>query len=267
MNINGIRTHIIIGGMEILRCPRLAIRSSRRAPMWSFEITLPDPMGDVRRAVQLGDTANMAIGYRDKTPILWVGAVKAMRPGNKDQIIISGVGKDDELLNTVHVCQSWKNETPEAIIRYAASLTGLPTAQIDSPGVMFPRFVSSTVPVWQLARQAAETCQHSFDLNMSKWKLWLGPDGIHWGDHDQPSIVYPGIMTGEGLIKHLPTSNTAALSQVETFLLPAMRHSRIFALVDNKRGINDKFRALEVLHLIENTSARTHISYGVEYGY
>ncbi|WP_415714386.1 hypothetical protein [Maridesulfovibrio sp.] len=267
MNINGVRTHIIIGELEVLRCPRLEIRSVRRAPMWTFEITLPDPQGEIYQAVSLGDAVNMGIGYRDAAATKWAGTVKAVRPGNKDQIIISGVGADDELLNTTIVCQSWENETPEAIVKYAAGLTGLEIAQIDSIGMVIPRFVASTIPVWQLVRQVNETCQRAFDLDMSAWKFWLGPDGIHWGDHDQPSACYPGIMTGEGLITHLPADNPAALSQVETFLLPNMRHSRMFALVDNKRGINDRFRALEVLHLIENTSARTHISYGVEYGY
>lgn len=266
MQINGLRTHIIIGGMEILRTPRLLIESVRRHPMWSFEITLPDPIGDVCRTVRLGDSINIKIGYRDKTPVLWTGEVKAMRPGNKDQITISGVGKDDELLNSTAICQSWEKETPEAIIRYAASQTGLPIARIDSTSMIFPRFVSSTVPVWQLARQASETCQHAFDLDMSRWEMWLGPDGIHWGDHDQSGDV-PTIATGAGLIKHLPANDPAALSQVETFLLPDLMHSRLFGLIDNKRGINDQFRTLAVRHLVENTSARTHISYGVEYGY
>lgn len=266
MLINGVRTHIFIGGLEIMRTPRLLIESVRRQPMWSFEITLPDPAGDVGRAVKLGDPVNMGIGYRDKAPTLWAGVVKAVRPGNKDQIIVSGVGRDDELLNTVTICQSWENETPEAIVRYAAAQTGLAIACIDSLGVLFPRFVSSTVPVWQLARQAAETCQRGFDLDMSAWKMWLGPDGIHWGDHDQSGIV-PAIATGAGLIKHLPADNLAAFSTVETFLLPDLMHSRVFGLIDNKRGINDSFRALEVRHLIEETSTRTHLSYGVEYGY
>lgn len=266
MNINGLRTHIFIGNMEILRCPRLLIHSVRRRPMWSFEITLPDPRGDVRRAAQLGDPVNMGIGYRDQEPVLWAGTVKGMRPGNKDQIVISGVGRNDGLLNNVTVCQSWENETPEAIVRYAAGLTGLPIARIDSPGVLFPRFVSSTIPVWQLARQAAETCQRGFNIDMASWKMWLGPDGIHWGDHDQDGTV-PTIATGAGLIKHLPADNPAALSEVETFLLPGLMHSRQFGLIDNKRGINSQYRALEVRHLIEDTSARTHLSYGVEYGY
>ncbi|WP_321402720.1 hypothetical protein [Maridesulfovibrio sp.] len=266
MQINGVRTHIMIGGIEILRCPRLAIMSRRGAPMWTFEITLPDPMGKIGRAVRLGDAVNMAIGYRDKEPVLWAGTAKAMRPGNKDQLIVSGVGRDDEQLNTVTVCQSWENETPEAIVRYAAGLTGLPIARIDSPGVIFPRFVSSTVPVWQLSRQATESCQRGFNIDMSRWKMWLGPDGIHWGDHDQPGTI-PTIATGAGLLTHLPADNPAALSKVETFLLPDLMHSRVFGLIDNKRGINDSFRALDVTHLIENTSARTHISYGVEYEY
>ncbi len=266
MNINGVRTHIIIGELEMLRCPRLEIRSVRRSPMWSFDISLPDPIGEIYQTVNLGDAVNMGIGYRDAAATKWTGTVKAVRPGNKDQIIISGVGQDDELLNTTIVCQSWENETPEAIVRYAAGLTGLPIARIDSPGVIFPRFVASTVPVWQLARQAAETCQRGFDLDMAKWKMWLGPDGIHWGDHDQPGAA-PTIATGAGLITHLPADNPAALSKVETFLLPGLMHSRVFGLIDNKRGINDSFRALDVMHLVEQTSARTHISYGVEYGY
>lgn len=266
MNINGVRTHIIIGELEVLRCPRLEIRSVRRAPMWSFEITLPDPMGEIYQTVSLGDAVNMGIGYRDAAATKWTGTVHAVRPGNKDQIILSGVGQNDELLNTTIVCQSWENETPEAIVKYAAGLTGLEIAQIDSIGMVIPRFVASTIPAWQLVRQVNETCQRAFDLDMSAWKFWLGPDGLHWGDHDQDG-TYPTIATGAGLIKHLPADNPAALSEVETFLLPGLMHSRVFGLVDNKRAINDQYRALEVRHIIEAVSARTHISYGVEYGY
>lgn len=267
MNINGIRTHIIVGNIEILRCPHLMIESVRRNPLPRFEVTLPDPKGDISRTIKLGEAMNIGLGYRDKAPAIWNGTVKAVRPGNKDQIIISGVGRDDELLKLTTICQSWENETPEAIVKYAAAQTGLPLARIDSPGVHFPRFVSSTIPVWQLARQAAETCQRGFDLDMSAWKMWLGPDGIHWGDHDQPSRIGPIIETGAGLIKHSPANDPDALSQVETFLLPDLMHSRAFILIDNKRGINDRFRALEVRHIVKETSARTHIRYGVEYGY
>ncbi|WP_211233827.1 hypothetical protein [Maridesulfovibrio bastinii] len=100
---------------------------------------------------------------------------------------------------------------------------------------------------------------------MSHWALWLGADGVHWGDHDEDGSM-PEIATAAGLIRHIPSAAPHSMGEVETFLLPDMLHSHKFLLQDTRRGIDDQFRALRVLHEITPTSARTRLGYGEEYG-
>jgi len=262
--ITGIRTHISIGGLEIMRTPHVWIECERHSPLSRAGITLADPKGEYYRSVGLNYPVRIRIGYRDEEPAVWKGSVSRKEPGTKDQIEIRAVGQD--LALTTNIIQSWANETPEAIIGWAVGQAGLPTGQIDSPGVTFPWFTARNIPVWQVARQCAHTCQRAFGLDMSRWALWMGASGkVNWGDFDEPGDV-PVIASGAGLIKHMPANGTGALlSMVETFLLAGFRHSRKFRLIDNRRGIDDEFRALRVRHDITDRAVRTFIWYGEEH--
>jgi hypothetical protein len=262
--ITGIRTHIFIGGKEILRAPRVWIESARHAPLSLAGITLPDPEGELHRSISQGDQVEIRLGYINETPAIWKGTVTWTRPGTEDQLEAGAVGEEKPLADT-RITMSWQEETPEAIVRLAVNQSGLSTGQIDSPGVTFPRFVAGNIPVWQVARQCAHTCQRSFSLDMSKWALWRGADGkVNWGDFDEPGDM-PAIKTAAGLIKHIPASDAKAASLVETFLIAGFMHSMKFRLVDVRRGVDDQFRALRVRHEVTDKSARTFIWYGEEY--
>jgi hypothetical protein len=205
-------------------------------------------------------------GYRDQEPGTWTGSVELAKTGKtKDQFEISAVGT--ELPLTTHrVKQSWENETPEAIIRWAVNSAGLQLGRIDSPGVTFPRFSAANIPVWQVVKQCSRTCAQSFGLDMSKWALWNGSNGVNWGDFDEESTQIPVVATAAGLIEHRPADGkNAMLGQVTTFLLPNFRDSMVFRLTDTRRGVDEYLRALEVSHVITPSSARTIIAYGAEY--
>jgi len=263
--ISGIRTHIFIGGLEVLRCPRCWIESIRHRPLTRAGITLPDPKGEIYRAVNDEDAVEIRLGYRNEDPATWKGSVSWKRRGStKDQVEIGVVGEEKPLCST-HIIQAWENETPEAIIKYAIGRAGLSAGQIDSTGVTIPRYVASNIPVWQVARQCAHTCQQAFGIDMSRWAFWTGSDSkVNWGDFDEPGDT-PVIATGAGLIKNLPADDAKGLNTVETFLLAGFRHSMKFRLQDTRRGIDDEFRALRVRHEIKERSVRTFISYGEEY--
>ena len=269
--ISGIRTHIFIGDMEILRCPRCRIESIRHRPLSRAALTLPDPDGKLYVSIIPDQEIEIRSGYRDEDPVSWKGLVTYIKYGTtKDQLQVVAVGKNEKLLSSVFISQAWENETPEAIIKYAVSKAGLSCGRIDSPGVIIPRYCAATIPVWQVSRQCAHTCQKSFDIDMSKWALWLGQDDkVNWGDFDEPAVSagVPVIATGAGLIRHLPSQAQAQkeLNMVETFLLPGFMHSMQFHLIDTRRGIDDTFRALQIAHEILPNSARTYISYGNEY--
>jgi hypothetical protein len=261
--ITGLRTHIFIGSIEVLRAPGVFMHFERHVPLSRVGITLPDPAGELYKEINNGDNVEVRLGYRDEDPDIWTGSVSYKRPGTRDQIVVNAVGEELPL-STTFITQSWENETPEAIIKWAIGQAGMEAGAIDSPGVVFPRFVAACAPVWQVACQCAHTCQKAFGIDMSKWALWMGADGkIYWGDFDEPGDT-PVIETGAGLIKHSPDGGDLSWSTVETFLTAGFRHSMKFRLVDTRRDIDDEFRALQVRHEVKERSVRTFIRYGEE---
>ncbi len=265
--INGINVVLTVAGMEFLRLPALWLESARHAPLTRGGFTLPDPDGQVLQALSVGAAVSIAWGYRDQPMDTWSGTVEWMRPGTNDQVDVGVVGLERPMA-TVGVKQAFLDESAEAIVRYCLNRTGLPLAQVDAPGCMIPRYNIRSLPVWQAVQQVAHTCQRATGTDMSRWALWLGADGLHWGDHDEPapSAGLPAIEETGLLITHAPATDARALSQVETYLIPGLRHSMVFSLSDYRRGIVGQYRALKVRHEIEPDRARTFISYGVEHG-
>lgn len=265
MEISGIRVHILIGSREVLRAPRWWIESERHSTLGRAGFTLPDPTGELAQNITKGDPVTISLGYRDQAPATWSGTVEWIRPGaTRDQLEIGAV--DGALpLTTELITQAWENETPDGIVAWAVRKSGLPVGRIDAIGMVLPRFVASAAPVWQVARQAAHSCQRAFDLDMRRWALWLGQNGVNWGDFDEPGAI-PEVATGGLLIDHKPAADAAALNLVEAWLLPGMTHSQRFHLIDTRRGVDSVVRALKVRHEGAPNRARTFLQYGVEHG-
>ena len=265
MKIAGLNTYIKVGGIEFPRAPGIRIVSERHVPMTRIDIRVPDPTGNVARAISDRDPVAVIMHYRSQPPSLWEGTVKAESVRkNKDQLVIHVKGKERILTETC-IKQAFENETPEAVIRYAITQAGLAPGKIESPGVIFPRFIASTIPVWQVAKQCENTCRKAFGLDMRQWALWMGRDGkVNWGPGDEVANI-PVIESNANLIEHSPAKDKGALSRIETFMLPGMMHSMKFRIKDLKWGVEGDFRALKVEHVLEDTSARTFISYGEEY--
>ena len=265
MKIAALTTNIRIGNYTVNRCPRVSINGFRCSPLTRYGITLPDPDGDLFQGIYKGDAVEIQIGYRENEPATWMGTVDWKGRGTtQDQIEISAVGPELPL-STTRITQSWENESPEAIVKWCIAQAGMTAGRIDSPGVVFPRFSAPEIPVWLVARQCAYTCSQAFDLDMNGWAFWMDAAGcVNWGNFDEEGDV-PVIATGAGLISHMPSETPLGLGEVETFLLANFRHSMRFRLTDNRRGIDDTFRALEVRHEILPDKARTFIRYGEEH--
>jgi hypothetical protein len=266
MEIHGLNIRIKIGANEVLRCPEWRIDSQRHQPLGRARIVLPDPFGELwKTLVPADDGLAITYGYRGQESAAWNGAVSCLLQGPTcDQIEISAID-GAEALATTKITQAWENESPEAIVTWAIRQAGFTPGRIGVTGLVLPRFVASAIPVWLVAEQAAHSCQRGFDLDMSRWALWLGLDGrVNWGDFDEPGPV-PEIATGAGLIDHAPDKSIAGLHKVETFLRPGLMHSQLFRLRDTKRGIDGTFRALRVSHRGIPDQVRTFIWYGTEY--
>jgi hypothetical protein len=267
MNITGIRTRLIIGGLEYMRIPEMEIEYQRHFHLSVARVTLPDPSREVYRSVTTGTAMEIHLGYRDNDADVWSGTVRQVNPDRKkDQIRLTCVGIELPLSTTM-IMQSWEDETPEAIIRYCVGQAGMTVGSIDATGIVFPRFTASSIPAWQVARQCEHTCFRAFGKDMNTWDLWVGKDGaVNWGDSDESGDV-PVIATGAGLISHLPeTDSKTGLARVETFLLPGFRRCWKFQLRDTGRGIDEVFRARIARHVVKRNKVRTYIWYGDEYG-
>lgn len=265
MEIHGLNIRINLGANEVLRCPEWRIDSRRHSPLGRASVFLPDPLGELWKSVAVPAALEIAYGYRGQESAFWSGqAISTRLYPAADLIEFRAVDQSSPLATTT-ITQSWENESPEAIVTWAIRQAGFTPGRIGVTGLVLPRFVASAIPVWQVAEQAAATCQRAFDLDMSRWALWLGLDGrVNWGDFDEPGPV-PEIATGAGLIKHSPDLSIAGLHRVETFLLPGLMHSQLFRLRDSKRGIDATFRALRVSHRGTPDQVRTFIWYGTEY--
>lgn len=264
MDIAGLRIVITLGHQEILRCPRWWIDSTRAAPLGGAGLILPDADGSLSRSLKKGDAASIQFVTTSGVSGAWQGTIAATAAASeRDHLGVRMVSLALPLATT-RITQTFSNETPEAIMTWAIRQSGLAVGKVAATGMVLPHFIASDCSVVELARQLSLTCQRSFDLDMSAWKLWMGVGGVNWGDFDEPGSV-PTIATGEGLLLHAPAGWHNGLSAIETFLLPDLTHSRRFQLRDTRRGIDASFRALQVRHEGTVNRVRTHIYYGAEH--
>ena len=237
----------------------------RHVPVGRAGITLPDPDGELYQAVRIGDEVSISVGYRDQVPALWSGTVTARYPGETcDQLEIRAA--DASLaIATTRILQSWENETPEALIAWAIRKAGLEVGRVMETGMVLPRVSAANIPAWQLVQQIKQSCRAAFGLDMSRWALWLGADGVNWGDIDEPGDVVD-IATGANLINHEPVDWRTGMGLVETHLIGDLSHSRQVRLQDARRGVDAVHRALRVRHEGTPDRVRTFVWYGVEHG-
>ena len=263
--IDGVNTGAIVAGREYWRLPAFWQESARRMPLTRGSLTLPDPRGEEMQRIKKGDSATLITGYRGGESSLWSAEVSWVRPGTRHQVEVGLVGAD-ALLSRSRFTEAWMNEPPETILQSVLSRAGAATGRLDSTGVELPRFAVSNENVWQIAEKLELSCQKAFGLDMSARALWMDDAGqAHWGDFADPGQRdIPGVLTGGNLITHNPATDAAGFGEVETFLLPGLRHSQQFRLQDMYRNVSGLFRAQKVRHQGDGNKVRTHIWYGPE---
>ncbi len=262
--ISGFNIQIRVGSIEAQRAPKVQILSQRNHPLTLITVVLPDPQGEICRLIRDRDPMAIVMGYRNQAAAQWSGSVLGgPESRGKDQVVINGIGPERVLVETL-IKQSFYQETPESIVRFAIGQAGLQAGKIEPIGMMFPRFIASNIPVWQVARQCEATCHRAYGMDMRSRTFWMGRDGrVNWGNFCE-SADMPVIESQANLISHSPGESTAGLSRVETFMLPHMMHSMKFRLKDFRRGIEGIFKAEKVMHRFGDNQPRTFISYGAE---
>lgn len=263
--IAGIRTHILIGGLELLRCPECRVAYERSSHLSRATIRLPDPGGVLFRRFKAGDDVVIRMGYRYENPDEWKGTVSHMvPPDKKDQVVVRAVGLERAVNDTI-IKQSWMNEAPEKIITWALKQAGMELGEISSPGVTFQRFAASNIPVWQIARQCEHTCQQAHGLDMTGWELWMDRDGkINWNAEDEDGDV-PVIETANNLIQHLPAPSDAGKGSIEALLIAGLRRRMKVRVKDRYLEFDQVISPFSVEHVLKPTATRTFIQYGKAY--
>jgi hypothetical protein len=262
--IFGIRLYIEIGGNVIARCPRLEILSVRHRPLDMARVHVPDPEGEAKDLFAHGDPVRIEYGYRGGESAVWQGTLRALERVSRDQVCLTA----DSLalpLATSFVAECYTDDSSLSIARHILGHAGLPLGRVDIPDEIISRLPVSTLSIWQAIRQLLHSLHRAYGHNMRRTALWLGADGLNLGDFDEPGDL-PVIATGENLIRHLPAHAKSALHMVETALLPGLSHSRRFRLVDSRLGVDQAFRALDVLHAVTPERIKTNIRYGREHG-
>jgi len=265
MELSAVRIDITIGSLQVQRAPIWWIESQRHYPLGRCGLTLPDPHGELYNAINPDDVVTITFGYRGEVLAEWHGTVATRVPGKTiDQLEVRVIDLAKPL-DTVKIKQAWENESPEAIVTWAIRQTGLKVGKIGETGMLLPRFSAANIPVWQLIQQVQQSTRSAFALDMSKWALWLGKDGVNWGDFDEPGDVVT-IATPDNLIIHDPTDWTIGRALIETVLTPDLTHSRLVHLKDDRRQIDDTYRLQRVRHEGTPDKIRTFVWYGRENG-
>lgn len=269
--IEGLNIRCNIGPVEVLRSPYIALAYKRRAVLSRAAIHIPDPAGEVRAALAIGQKMKIRFGYRGAPPLWheWEGTITGIdQPGagtDADAIIVRGAGLEKPLVNTF-VTESFYDEPASIVARRLLQKTGLPVGEISIPGDVLPHQVFSGVTVARAIKQLEQTLTRSFGRDLSKHALWLGQNGLTWSDADEPGAVY-SIETAKNLISHTPPARPGEMGELVSVLLPGLTHSRKVRVRDARRRINALERAEEVIHVLQASGNSTTVMYGKNSGW
>jgi len=258
--IEGINIRCNVGGVEVLRSPRIELSLLRRAVVSTCFVDIPDADGSVQTGLAKKQAVRVRFGHRGEggTWHDWSGTVKDFFPVGPDTIRVQAVGLEQALIDTT-VTEAMHGEPADVV-----AATGLPVAEISIPAETFPHIVFSNVTVARAIKQLAASLERSFGHDLSRHAVWLGEAGLYWSDGDEPGDVFV-IETAANLIRHNP--NPAGMSLVVSTLLPGLTHSRKVRIRDTRRDFSELVRAEEVVHTLSVDGNTTTIGYGQDCGW
>lgn len=270
--IEGLNIRCNVGPLELLRSPCIELVSRRRAVVTRARIVIPDPEGEARATLAVGQPVALRFGYRGEANFWqeWEGTVEeigqpAADAESADALTIQAIGLE-KALTTTHVRESFYREPAAAVARRLLAATGLPVGGVDVPGDVLPYQVFSNVPVARAIKQLANTLTRSFGHDLSRHALWLGASGLTWSAGDEPGAAY-AISTCENLIANTPPETPDGIGVATSVLLPGLTHSRLVHITDTRRGLDITARALDVVHSLREGGNSTTVTYGKDTGW
>lgn len=270
--IEGLNIRCNVGPLEILRSPLIELVSRRRAVVTRARIVIPDPEGEARATLAVGQPVALRFGYRGEANFWqeWEGTVAEIgQPApdaeSADALTIQAVGLEKALTATL-VRESFYREPAAAVAKRILAATGLPVGSVDVPGDILPYQVFSNVPVARAIKQLANTLTRSFGHDLSRHALWLGASGLTWSAGDEPGAAY-AISTCENLIANMPPETPDGIGVATSVLLPGLTHSRLVHITDSRRGLDITARALDVVHTLGEGGNSTTVTYGKDTGW
>lgn len=263
--IEGINIRCNVGGVEVLRSPRIVLTLRRRAVVSTCEVDIPDADGSVQVSFAKKQAVRLRFGHRGEggTWHDWSGTVKDFQPAGPDTIRVQAVGLEQALIDTT-VTEAMYGEPADVVARRLLASTGLPVAGITIPSETFPHIVFSNVTVARAIKQLAASLERSFGHDLSRHAVWLGEAGLYWSDGDEPGDVFV-VETAANLITNSP--NPAGMSVAVSTILPGLTHSRRIRIRDTRRDFSELVRAEEVIHTLGVDGNTTTIGYGANQGW
>ena len=253
--IEGFNIRCTVGGLEVLRSPRIVLTLRRRAVVSRCELDIPDTDGSVQAALAKKQPVRIRFGHRGEggTWHDWSGTVSDFKMSGEDTVRVVAVGREQALLDT-RVIEAMHGEPADVVARRLFASTGLSVAEVSIPSEVLPHIVFSGVTVAMAIKQLASTLETSFGHDMSKHAVWLG---------DEPGDI-PVIESAENLISHSP--NPSGMSEAVATVIPGLTHSRIVRIRDSRRQFSELVRAQEVIHALGEHDTTT-IRYGSDEGW
>lgn len=270
--IEGLNLRCNVGPAQILRSPFIELVSRRSAVVSRATIAIPDPEGEMRARLGIGQAVALRFGYRGEANYWqeWQGTVENIgQPGadagDADAITVMAVGQE-KALTTTTVKESFYREPADAVAKRLLAATGLAVGSVDVPQDILPYQVFSGVSVARAIRQLSATLERSFGHDMASHAVWLGASGLTWSAGDEPGPAY-GISSCETLISHEPPATPDGVGVVVSVLQPGLTHSRLVHITDTRRGLDFTARALSVVHTLKEGGNMTTITYGKDQGW
>lgn len=270
--IEGLNVRCNVGPAQILRSPLIELVFRRSAVVSRAKVAIPDPEGEVRARLAIGQPIALRFGYRGEANYWqeWQGTIENIgQPGadaeDADAIVVQAVGREKALATTT-VKESFYREPASSVARRLLAATGLPVGNVDVQGDVLPYQVFSGVSVARAVKQLSVTLERSFGHDMSRHAVWLGASGLTWSAGDEPGLAY-GIRTCETLIAHEPPQTPDGVGVVVSVLQPGLTHSRLVHITDARRGLDFTARALAVVHTLKDGGNSTTVTYGKDQGW
>lgn len=263
--IEGINIRCTVGGVEVLRSPRIVLTLRRRAVVSRCELDIPDAAGTVQAGLAKKQAVRVRFGHRGEggTWHDWQGTVSGFAPAGPDAVRVSAVGLEQALIDT-RVTEAMHGEPADVVARRLLAQTGLPVAEIEIPAETFPHIVFSNVTVARAVKQLAASLERSWGHDLSRHAVWLGEAGLYWSDGDEPGDVFV-VESAANLIGNSPSAT--GMSYATSTILPGLTDGRKIRIRDARRQFSELVRAQEVIHTLEAGGNTTTIGYGRDEGW